>query len=235
MASEAVKEKGQDTSRHILQVAKQVFSEVGYEGAHVDEIARRAGVNKATIYYHIGDKATLYAEVIHRVLGNTAERISRDIRSAVSPADKLRVFIRNLARTVEENPQLPPLMLREVAGGGRNLPDVVPEDLGRIIGMLTEIMEGGREKGVFVPATPFLVHFMVIGALLLYKSSAPIRARRKEFADVFLPIGEDVTKVMSGEIEELILRALSAQPVPLPETEGKKETASRRTKKKGAI
>jgi hypothetical protein len=60
-------------------------------------------------------------------------------------------------------------MLREVAGGGRNLPDVVPRDLGRIIGMLTEIMEEGRKKGVFVKATPFLVHFMVTGALLLYK------------------------------------------------------------------
>jgi len=84
MAGEAVKEKGQETSRRILEVAK----EVGYEGAHVDEIARRARVNKATIYYHIGDKETLYAEVIHTVLGNTAERISRDIRSTDSPQEK---------------------------------------------------------------------------------------------------------------------------------------------------
>jgi len=233
MASEAVKEKGQETSRHILAVAKEVFSEVGFDGAHVDEIARRAGVNKATIYYHIGDEETLYAEVIHGVLGNMAERISLDIRSAGSPGEKLRVFIRNLARMIEENPQLPPLMLREVAGGGRNLPDVVPQDMGRIIGMLTEIMEEGRKDGVFVKATPFLVHFMVIGALLLYKSSAPIRARRKQFAGVFRPIGEDVTKVMSGEIEELILRALSAQPSP--QSGRGKRTAPRRTKNKGAI
>jgi TetR/AcrR family transcriptional regulator len=234
MASEAVKEKGQETSRHILAVAKEVFSEVGYEGAHVDEIARRAGVNKATIYYHIGDKETLYAEVIHTVLGNTAERISRDIRSADSPQEKLRVFIRNLARTVEENPQMPPLMMREIAGGGRNLPDIVPQDMGRIIGMLTEIMEEGRKKGVFVPATPFLVHFMVIGALLLYKSSAPIRARRKEFDDIFRPVGEDVMKVLSGEMEELILRALSTRPSPLPRS-GREKGTARRTKNRGIL
>jgi len=235
MAGEAVKEKGQETSRRILEVAKEVFSEVGYEGAHVDEIARRARVNKATIYYHIGDKETLYAEVIHTVLGNTAERISRDIRSTDSPQEKLRVFIRNLARTVEENPQMPPLMMREIAGGGRNLPDIVPRDMGRIIGMLTEIMDEGREKGVFVPARPFLVHFMVIGALLLYKSSAPIRARRKEFDGIFRPVGEDVTNVLCGEIEDLILRGLSAKP-PSPRQAGRgKETASGRTKKKGAL
>jgi len=34
--------------------------------AHVDEIAERAGVNKATLYYQIGDKDTLFANVIHR-------------------------------------------------------------------------------------------------------------------------------------------------------------------------
>jgi hypothetical protein len=50
---------------------------------------------------------------------------------------------------------------------------------------------------------------------------------------VFLPIGEDVTKVMSGEIEELILRALSAQPSP--QSGRGKRTAPRRTKNKGAI
>ncbi len=30
----------------------------------VDQIAKLAGVNKATIYYHIGDKQALYAQVI---------------------------------------------------------------------------------------------------------------------------------------------------------------------------
>ncbi|HSN67988.1 MAG TPA: helix-turn-helix domain-containing protein, partial [Thermoanaerobaculia bacterium] len=38
----------------ILTAAAAVFAEVGYAGARVDEIAERAGVNKAMLYYHVG-------------------------------------------------------------------------------------------------------------------------------------------------------------------------------------
>jgi AcrR family transcriptional regulator len=60
--SSARKKSG--TVRRILKAAASIFSESGFSGARVDEIAKRARVNKATIYYHIGDKEKLYAEVI---------------------------------------------------------------------------------------------------------------------------------------------------------------------------
>ena len=55
--------KENDTARKILETAAQVFAAVGFEGARVDEIAKLANVNKATIYYHIGDKKVLYEKV----------------------------------------------------------------------------------------------------------------------------------------------------------------------------
>ena len=64
------KEKSNKTTERILVAARTVFAEKGYNGAHVDEIAGRAGVNKATIYYQIGDKDSLYANVIHQIIGN---------------------------------------------------------------------------------------------------------------------------------------------------------------------
>jgi len=33
-------------------------------------------VNKATLYYQIGDKDTLFANVIHQVIGNAAQGIA---------------------------------------------------------------------------------------------------------------------------------------------------------------
>jgi len=47
------------TAEKILLAAQAVFAEHGYSGTRMDEIARRAAVNKATIYYQIGDKDTL--------------------------------------------------------------------------------------------------------------------------------------------------------------------------------
>ena len=46
--------------RQILAGARQVFAELGFERASVDQIAARAGVAKATIYHHFHDKKSLF-------------------------------------------------------------------------------------------------------------------------------------------------------------------------------
>lgn len=48
----------------ILQAAKQLFAEQGFDGASMDLIARRAGVSKLTVYSHFGDKDGLLTAVV---------------------------------------------------------------------------------------------------------------------------------------------------------------------------
>jgi AcrR family transcriptional regulator len=50
------KNKKDQSVRKILNAALLVFATQGYNGARVDAIARKAGVNKAMIYYRIGNK-----------------------------------------------------------------------------------------------------------------------------------------------------------------------------------
>ena len=47
----------------VLEGAREVFLRDGFEGANVDDIARAAGVSKATLYSHFGDKRLLFMEV----------------------------------------------------------------------------------------------------------------------------------------------------------------------------
>lgn len=48
----------------ILQAAKQMFTQNGFDGASMDQIAAAAGVSKLTVYSHYGDKETLFAAVV---------------------------------------------------------------------------------------------------------------------------------------------------------------------------
>lgn len=50
--------------RQILEGARAVFSEQGYERATVDQIAARAGVSKATVYNHFHDKQALFVAAV---------------------------------------------------------------------------------------------------------------------------------------------------------------------------
>jgi len=200
--------KGQQTTRRILDAAARIFSEVGFEGARVDEIARAAGVNKAMIYYHIGDKKSLYAKVIHRAFGNAVEQFTRDISPTLSPQDKLRAYIRNVADVVDQHPELAAIMLREQASGGKNLPETVGQDLARIIGIITEILDEGVEKDVFVKTIPFLVHMMIIGVVVFVKMSSPIRSRHPALSEAFSISDNKVSGLAAAEIENLVINAV---------------------------
>ena len=196
------------TVKRILKAAASVFSESGFSGARVDEIAKRAGVNKATIYYHIGDKEKLYAEVISNVIGNTAEMIAGKIRDIRDPEEKLRVYVRTFARNIDDNPQVAPVMMREVASGGEHLPEVVARDIFHIVNMLRGILKEGVEKGIFIETVPFLIHIMVMGAMVTYKTSAPIRAKYNWLPPGIKKLDDRISGNIAGEIENLILRAV---------------------------
>lgn len=58
------KDKACDTKQKLLEAAVEVFSEKGFDGARVDEIAARAQVNKAMLYYYFDSKEKLLAELV---------------------------------------------------------------------------------------------------------------------------------------------------------------------------
>src|SRR3954468_3494373 len=50
----------------LIEIARSVFSERGFDGASVEEIAARAEVSKPVVYEHFGGKEGLYAVVVDR-------------------------------------------------------------------------------------------------------------------------------------------------------------------------
>jgi TetR/AcrR family transcriptional repressor of mexJK operon len=48
----------------ILEVAKRLFSQNGFDGVSMDQIAAEAGVSKLTVYSHFGDKESLFSSAI---------------------------------------------------------------------------------------------------------------------------------------------------------------------------
>jgi len=202
------KEKQGDTVHRILDTAAEVFAESGFAGARMDAIADRAGVNKATIYYHIGDKKTLYTRVLHEHFASAGDQFDRVLMRAAAPEEKLSLFIQQIARVMDQDPQKTVMLLREIAAGGEHFPDIVARDLSVIIGKLMEILSEGEKQGCFIPVNPFSVHLMVIGALVLYRVSTPVREKIAGLTDSSKHQDVYVSGEFADEIERLILRAL---------------------------
>ena len=208
MQTLTVKDRRHQTIDRILQAATKEFAEAGFAGARVDEIAKSAGVNKATLYYHIGDKKALYAQVVHHLFGNAVEQFNLNITATQSPEGNLKAFIQTIAGMVDRHPEVAAIMLREQASGGKHFPEMVAQDLAQIIGILTEILDAGVRSGTFRETVPFIVHMMIIGAIVLFKMTAPIRAKLAPLVATFEKMSTNVSGQVAAEIEMLILNAV---------------------------
>lgn len=137
-----VPERRQDegTREKILAAARAEFIENGLRGARMQEIANRAGVNKALLHYHFRDKESLYRAVLELV----TQRMRNEIFATFSPAEEIppEESIRRLVRTyvmaLHEHPDMVGLVLRELADGGRNLAEV----LGGVAPMVRQVLGG---------------------------------------------------------------------------------------------
>ena len=58
----------------VLEGAREIFMAEGFEGASVDEIAKAAGVSKATLYSYFPDKRLLFVEVVRAQCDRMADR-----------------------------------------------------------------------------------------------------------------------------------------------------------------
>ena len=183
------KDKSDKTSERIMAAARTVFAQKGYNGARIDEIAARANVNKATIYYQIGDKDTLYTGALHQVIGHVARDIADAVSRKVHPEEKMKAYITFIAGAVEANPDLPPMMMREIASGGATLPRLVIEDIASVMSILAGILEAGKEQGIFIETSPFLIHMMIMGTILFFKKGSPIKDKQSWLPEALLEIG----------------------------------------------
>ncbi|MER7116632.1 TetR/AcrR family transcriptional regulator [Saccharomonospora azurea] len=57
---------GAERRQQLLDVARSLFAEKGFDGTSVEEIAHRAHVSKPVVYEHFGGKEGIYAVVVDR-------------------------------------------------------------------------------------------------------------------------------------------------------------------------
>jgi AcrR family transcriptional regulator len=85
----------------LIEAAEQVFVETGYGAANVDDIARRAGMSKKTIYQIFDTKESLFAAVIAARRAALASTIATEgCAETDSPEKVLRHFLSGVARFV---------------------------------------------------------------------------------------------------------------------------------------
>ena len=142
--------KDSSTRERILAAAEREFSEKGFFGARVDEIAHSADINKRMIYAHFGSKEGLYSSVLLEVYRRLAECERRFITDDPDPACSIRNIVRISFAFLVENPAFVRMLMWENLNNGASVPT---EDLVALkapgVSYMREQIRRGKELGIF--------------------------------------------------------------------------------------
>ena len=98
MAQPKWQRRADDRPREICAAALEVFAEKGFAAAKLDEIARRAGVSKGTLYLYFKDKQELFRAVVKSTIAPNIEAITSAVASLDAPfPDVVRMFLAGFA------------------------------------------------------------------------------------------------------------------------------------------
>lgn len=130
MAKKENQPASDSTEQKIFDAAHEVFTQKGMDGAKMQEIADRAGINKALLHYYYRSKEKLYETVARAILGKALPAIRQVIESDQPLEDKLRRFIETYIDIISKNTFIPLFIISEInKHPDRFIDSVLPKDL----------------------------------------------------------------------------------------------------------
>jgi TetR/AcrR family transcriptional regulator len=173
--------EGPDGSRRaLLTAAREAFAERGLEGARVDDIARRAGINKQLVYHYFGSKDGLYTAVLEAVYHEIREQEAALLLDPLPAEEAMRRLIEFSFDYLEKTPDFVRILSDENAHLGRHLKGsaTVAEVNRPIIELIRKTLARGVEEGVFRRGLdPFHVYLSIAGMSFFYFANIHTLAR----------------------------------------------------------
>lgn len=120
------------TEQKIFDAAHEVFLQKGMDGAKMQEIADRAGINKALLHYYYRSKEKLYESVARAILGKAVPVVQQIIENELPLEEKIRRFIDFYISLISRNTFIPLFILTEInKHPDRFIDNVLPKELPR--------------------------------------------------------------------------------------------------------
>ena len=131
-AADGVVDDHDETSARILDAAFEVFCWLGIQRFTMEDVARRAGVSRITVYRRFETKGALVDQLIRREIRRYFDEFRRDVEHADTAADRVVLGFVSSLRAFRSNPLIGGLMAADpralapstIGDGGRTLATV---------------------------------------------------------------------------------------------------------------
>ncbi len=131
----------------IVEAALEVFARDGFAGTRLEEVAKRAGISKGTIYLYFDTKEDLFKACVRETIGrHVAETSEMAAQFTGATHDLIEEIVVRLASRLSQ-PQYKTILLLMISEGPR-FPELVEFYYGEILSPGLAALQGVLDRGV---------------------------------------------------------------------------------------
>lgn len=130
----------------ILAAGLVVFSQYGFRGSTLDQVAEEAGLSKPNLLYYFRSKDAIYTALLARLLENWLEPL-REIDAQGDPVEELLGYAKRKLDMSQHFPRESRLFANEIIQGAPRIADVLSGELRALVDDISLIIEGWCAQG----------------------------------------------------------------------------------------
>lgn len=157
------------TADTIVEVARQIFFEKGYEKATTREISERAGISKAALYYHFKSKEEILFGIVNRasdeLVSNMKEALSKNHLEGIEIKEAIAAVSLEYMRTFFDNIDSIKILLHDIEYLKPELKQIILQKEKENVHQLREYIIDLQESGSLKKHNPTALTFIFIGMM----------------------------------------------------------------------
>ncbi|MFC2968751.1 HTH-type transcriptional regulator RutR [Acidimangrovimonas pyrenivorans] len=140
-------------SQAILDAALEVFSQFGFRGATLDQIAEVAGLSKPNLLYYFPSKEAMHVELLAGLMDTWLDPL-RALDPAGEPVAEILGYVRRKLELSRDYPRESRLFANEILQGAPRILDLIEGDLRDLVDEKAAVIEGWMAAGKLAPVDP---------------------------------------------------------------------------------
>ncbi len=147
-------------SNAILEAALEVFSQHGFRGATLDQIAEVAGLSKPNLLYYFPSKEAVHTALLSQLLRTWLDPL-RAMNPDGEPVAEILAYVRRKLELSRDYPRESRLFANEILQGAPRMAGTLAVDLKALVDDKAAIIRGWAAAGKIAPVDPHHLLFSI--------------------------------------------------------------------------
>ncbi|MFM2225061.1 MAG: hypothetical protein RJA07_1263 [Bacteroidota bacterium] len=161
--------KGTEKREQLLECAKKLFAQKGYDGVSTRLLANESGTNLAMISYYFGSKEEMYKEILDKNLIKLRTDVEILQNPKATPWEKLNAIADVYVERFFTNTQMIQIVFKEISSNKREgLSKFVSAKMIDNFSVIENIIDEGMKKKIFRKVDGGLLIMTIFGTLMMY-------------------------------------------------------------------